>query len=63
MTRTISNKNGKEIKITAAGYLYINGVKQDNRIVTPLYTPTVAHTDNDIWDICKKYTIKNYRMC
>jgi len=34
--------NGKEVKVTSAGYLYINGVKVWKIKITPLHVPGVV---------------------
>jgi len=51
--------NGKEIKITKAGYLYINGVKQTTLRVSPLQIPT---DDADAIEVCHQSNRKNWRM-
>jgi hypothetical protein len=56
MQKTI---NGKLIKITKAGYLYINGIKQSGKIVTPLQTDT---DDIDALSVCQMYNRKYWRM-
>jgi hypothetical protein len=56
MQKTI---NGKIIKITKAGYLYINGIKQSEKIVTPLQTDT---DDQDALAVCQSYNKKYWKM-
>ena len=48
-----------EIKITRAGYLYINGRKHVEKI-TPLNIPQVYSLH--VADECRKWADKNYRM-
>lgn len=57
MKRTI---NEKEIKITAAGYLYVDGVKVRKNVVTPLSVP--SEYGDDVEAVCREYAKKNYRM-
>jgi hypothetical protein len=52
--------NGKLIKITKAGYLYINGIRQSPLIVAPLHIPT---SDKDALTVCREYIKKYYVMC
>jgi hypothetical protein len=58
MQKTI---NGKTIKITRAGYLYINGVKQSERVVTPI-APKEITDDPDALELCHEYNAKYYVM-
>jgi hypothetical protein len=50
----------KEIKITRAGYIYIDGVKISERKLTPLYTPPEVPA----WalEACQNWNRKNWRM-
>jgi hypothetical protein len=50
-----------EIKITKAGYLYINGVKASEKRITPLQR-VVADITKDQQMIVDKWIAKNYRM-
>ena len=51
--------NGKEISITKAGYLYINGVKQSELRVSPLQIPT---NDADAIEVCRQSNQRYWRM-
>ena len=55
--------NGKEIKVTSAGYLYINGVKVWKIKITPLHVPGPDITgDEDITAYARKWAHRNYTM-
>jgi hypothetical protein len=54
--------NGKEIKVTKAGYFYINGQKQTTRAIDPFYHAQDICKDNDIIDALYEWSRKNYRM-
>ena len=54
--------NGKTINITKAGYLYINGVKQSERIITPTVTLKELTSDQDAIELCREYNSKQYTM-
>ena len=57
---TEENEMKKQIKITRAGYLYINGVKASPLVVTPLSSP--KSNDPDVLAAMSKYRANNYRM-
>ena len=54
--------NGKTIKITRTGYLYINGVKQSVLKVNPVVTLHNITTDPNALELCHKYNAKYYVM-
>jgi hypothetical protein len=54
--------NGKMVKITNAGYLYIDGVKVADKKITPLYHATELVDDPQIADAIRDYTARNWRM-
>ena len=56
----MKNEMKKQIKITRAGYLYINGVKSSPLAVTPLSSP--KSNDPDVLAAMSKYRANNYRM-
>ena len=61
----MKTRKGNEIKITKAGYLYINGVKHDERKIDPFYDAgDIAKqlNDFDIMDYASSWSNKNYRM-
>lgn len=51
--------NGKEIKITKAGFLYIDGVKSSELRVTPLNTHNLPQ---EYMGLYQEYNKKNYVM-
>lgn len=59
MTRIVKVINGKEYKITRAGYLYIDNRKISDCPVTPVNIPK---SGNQIQDFCREWAYKNYRM-
>ena len=52
--------DGKIIKITSAGYLYIGGEKKDERGITPLYIPR-DHGD-DVTVLIERWVSENWKM-
>jgi hypothetical protein len=53
--------NGKSVKITSAGYLYIDGVRHDRKI-NPLYNGYNFTDDKDVKQFCHDWSMKNYSM-
>jgi len=51
----------REIKITKAGYLYINGKKASPRRITPLYVGADI-LDPDELEITRKWANAHYKM-
>ena len=60
MKRT--TKKGNVVKITSAGYMYVNGLKVSERKITPLYKPICDIEDAEIFGICQQWANRNYRM-
>jgi hypothetical protein len=60
MKTMIREINGKEIKITKAGYLYVDGIKQSEQVVTPINTIT---DDKDALMVCQEWNKKYWVMC
>ena len=55
--------NGKEVKITPSGYLYIDGKKATPKRVPPLQVPSTDITgDYDISLYAHKWAFKHYTM-
>ena len=50
----------KQIKITRAGYLYINGIKVSPLRITPLSSP--KSDDPEVLAAMSKYRSSSYRM-
>ena len=63
-------KDGKEVKITRVGRLYIDGVltptMSDGRLVgdriTPLNLPDRHAVGAEVWSYARDWAYKNYRM-
>ena len=52
--------NGKTVKITASGYLYIDGEKKDERGINPLYIPR-DHGDA-VTSLIERWVANNWEM-
>ncbi len=50
----------QNIKISASGYLYVDGIKISKRRITPLYIP--SNFGNEVYEYALKWANKNYKM-
>ena len=58
MKRTI---NGKKVRITESGYLYVDGKRVTDRKMTPFYH-AYDIVEQEIGDFVHEWTSKNFRM-
>ena len=50
----------QDIKITRAGYLYVNGDRMSKQIITPLQIPT--EYGPRVEEFCRKWAFRHYAM-
>lgn len=53
--------NKKSVKITRAGYLYIDGKRATERKINPFYT--ADEFGPEIGKYCQQWAYRNYVMC